>query len=262
MRVVSRHNERLRDVARLIASSRERRKSGRCVLEGAHLVEAYIARIGPPETLIVVEDRVDDPQIARLIGRTPPARVMSISPKLFAEIATLPADVGALAVVATPRPAAPQPGGFCLLLDDVQDPGNVGSIIRTAAAAGVDQVLLSRACAFAWSPKVLRAGQGAHFLTTLVEDVDLAAWTAAFRREGGKTVATVVANAAPLFGTSMRGRIAVLVGGEGSGVSDALLAAADVRVTIPMAAGSESLNVAAATAIVLFEARRQRLQRS
>lgn len=260
-RVTSRHNERLREVARLAASSRDRRKSGRCVLEGAHLVEVYCARIGHPETLVVVDAAVARPDVAALIARVPAARTIAVTPGLFAAIATSPPDVGVLAVVATPRPALPAPADFCLLLEDLQDPGNVGSIIRTAAAAGVEQVLLSRHCAFAWSPKVLRAGQGAHFLTTLVEDVDLAAWSAAFRAAGGRIVAAVVAGATPLHGADLRGRLAIAIGSEGAGLSESLVALADLRVTIPMASGSESLNAGAAAAVLLFESVRQRTLR-
>src|SRR5579864_155580 len=257
-RVESRHKERLRDVARLIASSRDRRKSGRCVLEGAHLVHVYCDRIGAPETMVVVDDSVAHGDVAPLVARVPPSRTILVSRSLFAEMATLPADIGVFAVVAKPHAALPPPARFCLLLEDVQDPGNVGAMIRTAAAAGVEHVLLSRHCAFAWSPKVLRAAQGAHFLTTLVEDVDLAAWIATFHAVGGRVIATVVAGATPLHAADLRGRIAIAIGSEGSGLSKSLLALADQRITIPMAAGSESLNVGAAAAVVLFESVRQR----
>jgi TrmH family RNA methyltransferase len=260
-RVASRSNERLREVARLIASSRDRRKSGRCVLEGAHLIDVYSERVGTPETLVVVDDRIDHPDVARLLARTPASKTLAVSRTLFAELATLPPDVGALAVVATPRGRALSLARFNLLLEDVQDPGNVGSIIRTAAAAGVEQVLFSRHCAFAWSPKVLRAGQGAHFLTVLVEDVDLPQWAAAFRADGGTVAATVVSRGTPLHRADLGGRVAIAIGSEGGGLSSALLAAADQRITVPMAAGSESLNAAAAAAVVLFEAVRQRRER-
>lgn len=260
-RVASRYNERLREVARLIASSRDRRKSGRCVLEGVHLVEVYCARIGDPETLVVVDAASARPEVAALIARVPAARTIAVTPALFAEIATSPADVGVLAVVATPRPSLPPPADFCLLLENVQDPGNVGSIIRTAAAAGVGQVLLSRYCAFAWSPKVLRAAQGAHFLTTLVEDVDLQAWVASFRATGGRVVAAVVTDATPLYRVDLRGALAIAVGSEGAGLTEGFAALADQRVTIPMAPGNESLNAAAAAAVILFEGVRQRAQR-
>jgi TrmH family RNA methyltransferase len=255
-RVTSRQNPRLKDAARLVASSRDRRKAGRCVLEGEHLVGVYLERVGAPETLIVVEGRLADGPIGALAARVPPQDVLAVPDALFCEISTLPADVGVVAVIATPRTALPAPARFHLLLDDLQDPGNVGTILRTAAAAGVEQVLLAKHCAFAWAPKVLRAGQGAHFLTTIVEDVDLVAWAHAFRPRG-RIIATVARAGVDLYRTRLALPLAVAIGNEGAGLSPALLAAADTRITIPMPGGAESLNAAAAAAVVLFEAVRQ-----
>ncbi len=260
-RIASRHNERLREAARLIASSRERRKSGRCVLEGTHFVHVYCERIGPPDTLIVVEDSIDDPEVETLIARVPPSRALAISRALFSEISSVPPDVRVIATVRVPAATVSSPGDHCLLLEDVQDPGNVGTMIRTAAAAGADQVVLSRNCAFAWSPKALRAGQGAQFLTAVVEDVDLIAWIGAFRSAGGRLIVGVVSDAPSVYQADLRGRISIAIGSEGRGVSDELLALADQRVTIPMAPGSESLNAAAAAAVLLFEGVRQRSRR-
>jgi len=257
-RVASRHNERLRDVARLIASSRERRKSGRCVLEGAHLIDVYVARIGMPQILVVADDALVRADVAALVGEVPQDRIIVVSRKLFDDAASLPADIGVLAVVPTPRVEPQRHVDFCLLLDDVQDPGNVGSMIRTAAAAGAEQVILSPRCAFAWAPKVLRAAQGAHFLTAIVEDVDVAAWATSFKDAHGSIVAMVAAGGTSLYRADLRERIAIAIGSEGRGLSRELLAVADRRVTIPMATGSESINAAAAAAIVLFEAVRQR----
>ena len=130
-------------------------------------------------------------------------------------------------------------------------------MLRTAAAAGVDQVLLSKHCAFAWSPKVLRAAQGAHFLTTIVEDVDLAAWATRFDRGGGHVLAHRAdgrprpVRRADRLAARRRGRQ------RGRRTVRALLAQADLRVTIPMPGGMESLNAAAAAAVVLFEAVRR-----
>jgi TrmH family RNA methyltransferase len=257
-RATSPHNARLREVARLVASSRDRRKSGRCVLEGAHLIDVFVARYGSPESLVVLEEALARPDVADLVARVSASRTLVVSRAVFDGLATLPADVAALAVVATPRTPPPAPADFCLLLEDVQDPGNVGSLIRTAAAAGVPQVWLSPGCAFAWAPKVLRAAQGAHFLTALVENVALRDWIGAYRRSGGRTVAAVVGDAASLYDANLRGRIAIAIGSEGQGLSPATLAVVDERITIPMASGSESLNAAAAAAVVLFEGVRQR----
>jgi TrmH family RNA methyltransferase len=256
-RVTSRHNPRLREAARLIASARDRRKANRCVLEGEHLVAVYRARYGSPETLIVTDDALARDAVRGLVAENE-ARTLVVPASIFAELATLPADVGVLAVVPTPQPRTSAPADFCLLLEDVQDPGNVGSMLRSAAAAGVAQVLLSEHCAFAWSPKVLRASQGAHFLLDIHENVDLAAWAAAYRASRGVVIATVAAGGENLYVTTLTGRVAMVIGNEGTGVTPGLAATADRRVSIPMPGAMESLNAAAAAAVCLFECVRQR----
>lgn len=255
--ISSRANPRLREIARLLASARDRRKAGKCVLEGEHLIAVGAERHGAPDALVVADDCLARPGIAALAERYGD-RTLVVPARLFAELATLPAGVGILALVTTPTPAAAAPADFCLLLEDVQDPGNVGSMLRSAAAAGVGQVLLSRHCAFAWSPKVLRAAQGAHFHVDVHEDVDLPQWAAGFTAAGGRLVATLAAGGTALFDAPLRGRVALAVGNEGAGLSASLQAAANLRVTIPMPGGVESLNVAAAAAICLFECVRQR----
>lgn len=252
LRVSSKGNPRLKEATRLVTSSRDRRKAGKCVLEGEHLIDAYARRHGPPETLIVTEAFLERPAARRLAERFD-ARTLVLPARLFDEIAVLPADVGMLAVVDTPTPSTQDPGDFCLLLDGVQDPGNVGSMLRTAAAAGVAQVLLSSHCAFAWSPKVLRAGMGAHFHVAVHEDVDLAAWSRAYRKRGGRVVATVRDGGDDLYRVPLPRPLAVAIGNEGAGLSPAMLEIASDRVTIPMPGGIESLNAAVAAAVVLFE---------
>jgi len=256
-RATSRHNPRLAAAARLLASSRDRRKSGRCVLEGEHLAAVYWDRHGPPETLIVSEDATRRDAVQRLIARDP-AHALIVPVATFSELATLPADVGVLAVVPTPTPQIGPAGDFCVLLEDLQDPGNVGSILRSAAAAGVQHVLMSKHCAFAWSPKVLRAAQGAHFMLEIYEDVDLAAWARAYAEAGGRVVVTSVKGGEPLYSVPLAGRVAFAFGNEGAGVTQALARAATSHATIPMPGGMESLNAAAAAAVCLFEAVRQR----
>jgi TrmH family RNA methyltransferase len=119
-------------------------------------------------------------------------------------------------------------------------------------------VLLSKHCAFAWSPKVLRAGQGAHFCLDIHEDVELPAWAATYRATGADIVAAVAAGGTRLFAAPLAGRVALAIGNEGAGVSAELVARATLRVTIPMPGDVESLNAAAAAAVCLFECVRQR----
>jgi TrmH family RNA methyltransferase len=254
-RITSRDNPRLVEAARLVASSRERRKADRCVLEGEHLVAAYCERVGSPESLIVAEGAHDRPSVRVLASRIPPARSLIVAPSAWSALGPVPAAAGVLAVVPTPRPRPGPAADFCLLLEDVQDPGNVGSILRSAAAAGVMQVFLSPGCAFAWAPKVLRAAQGAHFHLSVHEDVDVVAWARAYR---GKVIATAVASGESLYDLDLTGRIAIAIGNEGAGLTAALRDAAQRIVSIPMPGGFESLNAASAAAVCLFECVRQR----
>jgi TrmH family RNA methyltransferase len=260
-RVTSRQNPRLREAARLLASTHERRKAGRCVLEGANAIGAYVAARGRPQTLIVDEAAVGSAEMRALVDACG-ARALVVPASVFGELATLPQGVGAIAVVDAPKPPLAEPAAFCLLVEDVQDPGNVGSMLRSAAAAGVTQVWLSKHCAFAWSPKVLRAAQGAHFHLDIFEDVALAPWAAAFRARGGRVVATVARGGVALFDAPLDGKIAIAIGNEGAGLTAELRAAASVVATIPMPGGFESLNAAAACAVCLFEAVRRRARRA
>jgi len=252
LRITSRHNPRLRDTAQLLASARERRKAGRCVIEGEHLVAVYAERRGAPEVLVVSEPFLGRPGVEALCRRFG-ERTLVVPEALFTSMAVLPAGVGMLAVVPTPHPPASDDGDFCVLLDDVQDPGNAGSILRTAAAAGVTHALLSRHCAFAWAPKVMRAGMGAHFHLEIHEDVDLPAWAARYRARGGQVIATVRDGGTDLYRATLARPLALAIGNEGAGLSQALVAASSAKVTIPMPGGMESINAAAAAAVTLFE---------
>ncbi len=142
----------------------------------------------------------------------------------------------------------------CLWLDRVQDPGNMGTLLRTAAAAGVIQIYLSSGCVSAWSPKVLRSAQGAHFALTLFEHMDLVQLR---EQLDVPLVATALTRGISLYKVALPACCAWLVGNEGQGVAPDLLALADLNVFIPQAPGVESLNVAVAAAICLFEQRRR-----
>jgi TrmH family RNA methyltransferase len=140
------------------------------------------------------------------------------------------------------------------MLEDLQDPGNLGSILRSAAAAGVEEVYLSRKCVQAWSPRVLRAGMGAHFAVRIYEDVDLEAFT---RSYAGRVFAAAADGGTPFYEAELEGRTALLFGNEGAGLTPGLRDAAHAAISIPMPGAVESLNVAAAAAVCLFERVRQ-----
>lgn len=252
--IQSRDNAFFKALKRLAESGRERRKTGKTLLDGVHLVEAYEAAFGAVETLIVAESALAGGEIARLLdGR----EAVVLADTLMRELGLVDTPSGLLAVVAMPSASTGiDLAADAVLLDGVQDPGNVGTLLRTAAASGVRQVLLSPGCASAWSPKVLRAGQGAHFVLSIHEDADLAEFMATYR---GTTAVTCLDGATSLYDAVWTSPLAWVFGAEGQGVSPALIEAAQLKVLIPMPGAVESLNVGAAAAICLYEALRRRL---
>ena len=253
--IQSRDNPFFKSLKRLAESGRERRKTGRTLLDGVHLVAAYEQACGPVETLIVGESARAGGEIATYVaGR----ETIVLADALLRDLGLVDTPSGLLAVAAMPTATvAVDPGTEADLLDGVQDPGNVGTLLRTAAAAGFRQALLSPGCASAWSPKVLRAGQGAHFALAIHEDVDLAAFMADYR---GTTAVTCLDGATSLYEARWEGPLAWVFGAEGQGVRPELIGEARLKIRIPMPGAVESLNVGAAAAVCLFEAVRRRLQ--
>jgi len=255
--ITSRDNPLFRQLKKLADSSRERRKAGQTLLDGAHLVTAYVEALGLPELLIVAEgDCTEDALLVleRLSqAKLSEAKKVMFPPAMFAELSPVARPTGILALVNIPQLAAPQSPQFGLLLEDIQDPGNLGGLLRSAATAGVEQVWLSAGCADAWSPKVLRGGQGAHFVVPIIERADLVEVAKAFK---GQTLAAAISGES-LYAQDLTGAVAFIIGNEGAGLSAEMLAAASRVVHIPMPGKVESLNAAAAAAVCLFERVRQ-----
>lgn len=252
----SRDNPRFKVLRELATSTRERRKAGLALLDGIHLIAAYRASSGVPEQLILSESGAANAEAARLATDTSSQGVLVLADALFNDIAQVATPTGIIALIRTPKPG-PLPATIerCVMLDNIQDAGNLGSILRSAAAAGIRTMLLSQGCAFAWSPKVLRAGMGAHFSLDIFDNVDLAA---AVGRLSGRLICTSGHAQKSLYQADLRGPLAWVFGNEGAGVSAELSAAAAEQLRIPMPGKTESLNVAAAAAICLFEQVRQR----
>jgi TrmH family RNA methyltransferase len=254
--VTSRDNPVVKGLRALATDAREVRAQKRTLLDGPHLIETFRRQGGVPELLVVSETRAGNAEIAGLIQAYSDVEVVQLPDGLFRDLSGVATPVGILAVIRIPDVAAGPVDGSCVMLDAVQDAGNVGAILRTAAAAGVREILLGQGCAGAWTPRVLRAAQGAHFGLRIREQVEL---ESALRDYRGTSVATVAREGTPLFDLPLAGDVAWLFGNEGAGLSGRLLGLAARHATIPIAADTESLNVAAAAAICLFEGVRQRL---
>jgi RNA methyltransferase, TrmH family len=254
-RITSRDNALLRELVDLAHSARERRRQARSVLEGVHLCEAYLQRHGAPRIAVVSDSGQRHPEVGPLLERHR-LRPTVVADELFRLISTVQHGVGVAFAIDTPDPPLPaRLDADAVYLDRLQDPGNVGTILRSCAAAGVSTVLTAPGTAFCWSPKVLRAAMGAHFHLRLHESVP---WDAVAQRLVVEAVGTRAADAGSLFEADLSAPRLWLFGNEGEGLSEQPSAAVRRWLRIPQALGVESLNVAAAVAVCLFEQRRQR----
>ncbi len=253
--ISSQDNPFYKGLLRLAGAARERKRTGHALLDGVHLIEAYHASGGAPLHLIVAQAALTDRDAAKLLEKLPGVPITQVSDSSFAKLSELKTPTGILALIEQRQPTVPATHScFALLLEDIQDPGNLGSMIRSAAAAGCDAVFLSRGCADAWSPKVLRAGMGGHFLVNIYEAADLTDVALHFR---GTVYAAFLAAEKSLYDCRLVGEVAFAIGNEGAGLSEDLLRVT-CPVAIPMPGKVESLNAAAAAAVCLFEASRQR----
>lgn len=249
--VSSRDNPLLVRLRKLVRHPGEYRKQGQVLLEGEHLCQAWTQRGGTLAThAVLTEPAWQDGRFAGLAGAA--AATVIVSEAAMADLSTLDTPAAIAFVVPLPPPPAIQPDTASVVLDRIQDAGNVGSILRSAAAFGFRQVIAIRGTASLWSPKVLRAAMGAHFRLDLVEGMDESA---------------LAALSVPLLGTSSHAAAALgdaglpspcawVFGNEGEGMSAGLAARCVLQVRIHQPGGEESLNVGAAAAVCLYESAR------
>jgi RNA methyltransferase, TrmH family len=248
--ITSRDNPLLVQLRRLQQDGTAYRKSGQVWLEGAHLCAALRTRGGVAAQAVISASAYDVPSLRTLA--THAAKVVTLPDALFNTVSGLPSPAGIGYVMDLPAQPPVDATVTTLVLDRVQDAGNVGSMLRSAAAFGVKQVLAIKGTAALWSPKVLRAGMGAHFALRLIEGLDedhLATLQLPL-------VATSSHSGTLLPQAPLPSPCAWVMGHEGQGVSASLLQRCALQVRIPQPGGEESLNVAAAAAICLYESQR------
>jgi RNA methyltransferase, TrmH family len=247
--LTSKDNPKVKRWSKLAQDSRYRRSEKRALIEGPHLLAAALQHGCKPVAVLATEEGAADPEISRLIAQSG-LRPLLLGKGVFRSLVDAETPVGVAAEIGIPE-AAGKGAARIVFLEGVQDPSNVGAIMRSAAAFGVQRVILDPGCADPWSPKALRAGMGGHFALEIGETKDLAAGIDAFK---GTVACTVPRGGIALGDASLERSWAWIFGAEGRGLSDETIRRADLRVTIPMATGTESLNVAAAAAICLYEA--------
>ncbi len=273
--LTSRQNGLIKYV-RSLAQRKVREREHCFVAEGVRLLEEALQTMekGGPyslETVLVSEELRQNEREQRLIKalQTAGVKLCSVSAGIMESLADTVSPQGVLGVVRrTPlKPGLPPedpaknfaPGPpLILILDRIQDPGNLGTLVRTAEAAGVTAVWLLKGTADPFSPKVLRATMGSIFRVPIVTEVEAHA-VRELRNQGVSLLAAGVEKAAlPYYEADFSKPLALVLGNEANGLADWLKMASDQLVTIPLAGAAESLNVAVAGAVILFEVRRQR----
>jgi RNA methyltransferase, TrmH family len=243
--LTSKDNPKVKRWTKLASDARYRRSEKRALIEGPHLLAAALQRGLKPVAVFATEEGLADPEIRKLLGD----KAVIVAKGVFRAVVDADTPQGVAAEIAIP--SARKAVGGTVFLEGVQDPGNVGAIMRSAAAFGIGRVVLDPGCADAWSPRALRGGMGGHFALDIVATRDLAAEIEAFK---GTVACTVPRGGIDLAEAPLDRSMAWIFGGEGRGLSDETIGRADLRLTIAMAAGTESLNVAAAAAICLYRA--------
>ncbi len=253
--ITSDKNQSVKLAKALLTQARQRKKQGQTILEGAHLIDAALRSDYPFGQILLAESAHTHTEVKHLLSRMPTyTPILTLSDALYESIRSLGTGIDIMAIIDIPMPSLPMIHGDCLILNDVQDSGNVGTLLRTAAAVGIDSVLCTSATAQAWSPKTLRAGMGAQFALTIYEGLS------------SQDILDHVQ--VPLFATSshtdtliyehdLRSPIAWIMGHEGQGVCAELMQCA-TPIALPQPNGQESLNVAIAGALCLYETLRQR----
>ena len=258
--ITSLQNPRIQHVRRLQAQVRARREAAECVVEGVRLSEEAL-EAGWQARLVLHLDNLSPRGEAVVRGLAAlGAQVEVVSQQVMDAISDTETPQGLLAVLALqPLPLPPAPD-FVLIPDGVRDPGNLGTILRTAAAAGVQAVLLPPGCADAYAPKVVRSAMGAHFRLPICS-MDWEGMRMYLNPPAAPRPRLYLADAAaglPYTQADLRAATALVVGGEAEGAGAQAAKLADERLHIPMPGGAESLNAAIAAAILMFEVVRQR----
>lgn len=250
--ITSRDNPLLQRLRRLLSDPSAYRRDGEICIEGEHLCSAYRARGHRPRLAVYAESAWQRPELRVLAQAS--GDVQLVADRLFEQISALPSPAGVAFLADLPVSNGPRLGAAAVLLDRLQDPGNVGSILRSASALGVRQVWTTPGTVALWAPKVLRAGMGAHFGLSLCEAVDVGICT-----QGGTAWVATSSHASAVLGqVPLPDPCVWVLGHEGQGVAPEILERCGLTVRIPQPGGEESLNVAAAAAICLYESARRR----
>ncbi len=258
--ITSQDNPLVRHIIQLTQDNHYRQNQQQAVIEGIHLVASLMNQRDDSVVSIIYSQEKQDNQEIKEIAQRYADRLIEVPHQLYKKISTLQAPDGILAIIQIENIQLPSisPDRFCLVLDTIQDPGNVGTLFRSAVASGFNTIVLSTGCAHAWSPKVIRAGMGAHFKLAIYEGVELEQLLA---METGRVWVAALSTTSKIYHTvNLSQPFTLIVGNEGAGVNQQLLNRYYQHLSIPMQENTESLNAAVAGSIIMFESQRQRFK--
>lgn len=236
---------------------KNRNKNSQYIIEGFRLVqEAFKANVDI-DYLIITKDGSEkiDQFLFNYINEN--IKIYEISDKLFKELISTENPQGILAVINMNIMPAQADGSFYLLCDKLQDPGNLGTIIRTAHAAGVQGIILTKGTVDIYNEKTIRSTMGSIFYIPIYYDDENLSLVKDLKNRGFNLVVTSLDTEKNFFQADLRGKVLLTVGNEGNGVSKEILDIADTKVKIPMPGNAESLNVAIAASVIIYEKVRQ-----
>lgn len=236
---------------------KNRLKEKKYIIEGFRLVQESFKAKCLIDYIVVSESGLEklDEYLKEYLDQV---KIYVMKNNLFSQLTSTEQPQGIIAVLNITDSTDNLDGEFYLLCDKVQDPGNLGTIIRTAHAAGVTGIILTKGTVDIYNDKTIRSTMGSIFYMPVIHDNDLS-FLEELKSKGFKLVATSLEESKDFFDEDLSGKIILSVGNEGNGISDEIFSLADKKVKIPMPGGAESLNVAVATSIILFEKVRQSL---
>jgi len=257
--IESKENSLFKETKKL-KEKRNRSKEGKYIIEGFRLVQEAF-KVNMEIEYLIISEGSEDKLNEYLNEYINEEKIYIMKKNLFTMLTSTETPQGAIAVVKNKELPKDIEGEFFLLCDKVQDPGNLGTIIRTAHAAGVDGIILTKGTVDIYNDKSIRSTMGSLFYVPIIQDDEELSFVRKLKDEGFSLVATSLQESKDFFESDLKGKIILSVGNEGNGISEEVFSLADKKVKIPMPGGAESLNVAIATSIILFEKVRQNLSK-
>lgn len=247
--ITSKENSKFK-LAKSLLSRKHREKEGLCIIEGERLVN-HVRAIRPESIKMIFVNA-----LSMHLLKTEYPQAITLADSLFNELADTVHSQGVIAIAAMMDSTGFKPFDFRVALDGIQDPGNLGTIIRTIDAVGSTDLILSKGCVDLYNPKVLRSAMGSLFDIGIERNKDLAQECELLKADRYEIVGAALENSVDLMSFVWKPKTVLIIGNEGNGISDSLLKVCDVLVKIPLMGRAESLNAAVATGILLYDAHR------